>query len=234
MSRLFSVILMVAASISLAAAQARVSGRVEVKHSEAKSPRNNAEVIVALVPISASPNIPSPPKRFRLAQKDKSFEKHLLAIPAGSVVEFPNFDPIFHNVFSLFEGQRFDLGLYEAGSTRSVKFAKPGVSYIFCNIHPQMEAVVVTLPTPWFVVTGPSGDFTINGVPPGRYRLTLWYERAIPDDLAKVSREVQVYGDLALPSIVIPEMKVVSTPHKNKYGRDYDASSPDSPYKPGE
>ena len=86
-------------------------------------------------------------------QKDKTFTPHLLVIPTGSTVDFPNLDPFFHNVFSEFNGKRFDLGLYESGSSRTVHFDHDGVSYIFCNIHPEMSAVIVTLSTPYFGVS---------------------------------------------------------------------------------
>ena len=89
----------------------------------------------------------------RLVQKNKSFEPHILVVPAGSMVEFPNRDPFFHNVFSLFEGKRFDLGLYEAGTSRMVRFDRPGISYIFCNIHPEMSAVVITMATPLYAIS---------------------------------------------------------------------------------
>jgi len=218
----------------LAAAQARITGQVEVEHpSHAKGEKDSANVVVSLVPEGNTP-IEVTPKRYRLAQKNKSFEKHLLVIPTGSIVDFPNFDPIFHNVFSLFEGQRFDLGLYETGSSRSVKFSKPGVSYIFCNIHPQMEAIVVSLPTSWYAVTGPKGTFSIDDVPPGRYGLRVWYERANPEDLSRLNRVVTVAGDTNFGSMTIRETSEVPPPHKNKYGRDYDVSSPDSPYLPGQ
>ena len=103
-----------------------------------------------------------------LAQKNKAFDPSLLVITKGSSVEFPNRDPWFHNVFSLFNGKRFDLGLYEAGSSRTVHFDREGISYIFCNIHPEMSAVVVVLGTPYFSVTNKDGEFTIQNVPPGR------------------------------------------------------------------
>ena len=99
---------------------------------------------------AATPSSPPQPdsNRPRLVQKNKSFEPHVLVVPVGSSVEFPNRDPFFHNVFSLFEGKRFDLGLYEAGSTRNVVFDKPGISYIFCNIHSEMSAVVIAVEQP--------------------------------------------------------------------------------------
>ena len=91
----------------------------------------------------------------RSLQKNRVFQPHLLIIPVGSVVQFPNADPFFHNVFSLFDGKRFDLGLYEAGSTKSVTFSREGVSYIFCNIHPEMSAVILTLSTSLYSVPIP-------------------------------------------------------------------------------
>jgi len=91
---------------------------------------------------------------YRLIQKDKMFTPHLLVVPIGSQVEFPNQDPFFHNVFSLFNGKRFDLGLYESGTSRSVRFDREGVSYIFCNIHPEMGAIVLALNTPYYGISG--------------------------------------------------------------------------------
>src|SRR5213076_2455496 len=103
----------------------------------------------------------------KLVQRNKVFEPHMLVIHVGTVVQFPNKDPFFHNVFSLFDGKRFDLGLYEAGSTRWVKFDRPGVSYIFCNIHPDMGAVVLAMATPYYGVSNSAGEISIQDVPPG-------------------------------------------------------------------
>src|SRR3989440_7930732 len=100
----------------------------------------------------------------------------------GSAVDFPNKDPFFHNVFSLFEGKRFDLGLYEAGSTRSVVFNRTGVSYIFCNIHPEMSAVAVALKTPYYGISDRRGVITIPNVPAGNYDLERTHERALSDN----------------------------------------------------
>src|SRR5438105_8071446 len=105
-----------------------------------------------LKPINGTPELPFPPKRYALLQKNRMFTPHLLVIPVGSIVDFPNADPFFHNVFSLFDGKRFDLGLYEAGSDKQVTFSREGVSYIFCNIHPEMSAVVVALSTSLYAI----------------------------------------------------------------------------------
>jgi plastocyanin len=86
----------------------------------------------------------------RLVQRNKTFEPRLLVVPAGSIVDSPNNDPCLHNVFSISKGRQFDLGLYEAGVVRSVGFDRPGVSYLFCSIHPEMTAVVVTVDSTYF------------------------------------------------------------------------------------
>src|SRR5208337_2948657 len=113
-------------------------------------------------------------------------------VPVGTQVEFPNRDPFFHNVFSLFEGKRFDLGLYEAGSSRDVVFDKPGISYIFCDIHAEMSAVIIALPTPYYAIADRKGELVIPHVPAGRYMVHIWYEAALPQQLNSLTREVAI------------------------------------------
>ena len=222
--------------ISVASSQTvTVTGRVELVES---SKRHKAESVspsvVWLTPVSppnsesAGAFLPSdsPPK---LIQRNKSFVPHLLVVPVGSAVEFPNRDPFFHNVFSLFEGKRFDLGLYEAGSARLVHFDRPGISYIFCNIHPDMSAVVISLTTRWYAISDPSGQISIPDVPYGRYTLHAWNEHALPEALQSVTREVTISPDV--PSLGLVRLTAnpeAAVAHKNKYGRDYDQPSPSS------
>lgn len=203
-----------------------VTGRVDVKH-PAQAPGNSANVVVSLAPVEAVPVTVPPDKPFRLAQKNKTFEPHLLVVPVGSTVTFPNLDPFFHNVFSLYNGKRFDLGLYEAGSSRSVRFTRPGVSYIFCNIHSEMSAVVIAMATPYYAVTNAAGEYSIADVPPGQYTLHVWYERATPEELARATRLVTVPA-AALPTVAIAEAVNLPTGHKNLYGQDYDSTPPDA------
>src|SRR5690242_2949969 len=114
------------------AGQELFRARVTIDSVVPRGEASNAGVVVWLTPVdTATP--PLQPKHARLAQHNKQFQPHLLVIPAGSVVDFPNEDPFFHNVFSLFQGKRFDLGLYEAGTSRAVSFEHPGISFIFCN-----------------------------------------------------------------------------------------------------
>ncbi|MGA2102178.1 MAG: carboxypeptidase regulatory-like domain-containing protein, partial [Candidatus Sulfotelmatobacter sp.] len=149
--------------------------------------------------------------------------------PVGGKVEFPNHDPFFHNVFSLFEGKRFDLGLYESGTTRFVQFDKPGISFIFCNIHAEMSAVVIALATPYYAVSDARGEFSIPNVPPGRYEVQIFHSAVAPDALRALNREITIGpGDTSIGTFNLAEADLTMT-HKNKYGRDYDRPEPDSP-----
>jgi plastocyanin len=190
-------------------------------HKPALSP---ADVVVWLTPLGqdATPVSTGHPGPFRLVQKDKMFMPHLLVVPAGSSVEFPNLDPFFHNVFSLFNGKRFDLGLYESGTSRAVRFDREGISYIFCNIHPEMGAVVVALSTPYWGVSTASGAVAIRNVPPGSYRMHVWSEAARSANPVVTERIVQV-GDSAvrLGEITLEGAADPMAHHKNKFGEDY-------------
>jgi len=190
-------------------------------------------VVVWLTPLGATP-APSPPPQQssqipKLVQKDKSFHPSLLVIPAGGQVEFPNQDPFFHNVFSLFDGERFDLGLYESGSTQFVKFDKPGISFIFCNIHAQMSAVVIALNTPYYAISNRRGEISMAGVVPGRYQMHVFHPSVSPDALLAAGREITVApGEAFLGTFNLAESNL-ELAHRNKYGRDYDRPEPDSP-----
>ena len=166
----------------------------------------------------------------RLTQKNKKFDPHVLVVPAGAAVEFPNRDPFFHNVFSLFEGKRFDLGLYEAGTSRVVHFDRPGISYIFCNIHPEMSGVVITLNTPFYSVVNGEGQIELSHVPYGRYRLNSWSEGTGPENTQPEGREITIGESEPKPLVVrVPAINGQSLAHKNKYGRDYETPSPNNP-----
>lgn len=204
-----------------------VSGHVAVEHSSASAKRSksdNANVVVWLEPKQVAESLSAPKRlQWQLVQKNKQFIPGLLVVPVGSSVEFPNEDPFFHNVFSLFNGKRFDLALYQTGESRGVKFDREGVSYIFCNIHPDMHAVVIALSTPLYAVSGPSGSFNISNVPSGEYMLHVWYERTTPDVLHNLEHPLTISSSrTVLPPIRIPELQELSANHKNKFGKDYD------------
>jgi len=215
---------------------ATVSGRVELRDSRDPAVRNRNDhsgVVIALKPVEGAPP-PAADKHTTMLQKDKTFAPHVLAIPAGSVVEFPNADPIFHNAFSSYSGQVFDIGLYPPGTTRSVRFAREGVVRVFCNIHASMSAVIVVVGSPYFASTKRDGSFEISSVPPGQYDLTVFHERASEATLRELSRKIMVGPDGAsLTGMMISEAGYLSIPHKNKYGHEYSPDSGDQATYPG-
>jgi plastocyanin len=195
----------------------------------ADSAANASDVVVWLNRLDQGANetSPGPASKLQIVQKNKTFQPHLLVVPAGAVVSFPNRDPFFHNVFSLFDGKRFDLGLYEAGSTNSVRFDRLGVSFLFCNIHPEMSAVVVAVDTPYYGVSDRTGHVSIPNVPDGKYEMHVWYERSLPEDLKGLSRSVTLSADKTnLGTIGVPENPGFTSAHKNKYDQDYTPPPP--------
>lgn len=177
-------------------------------------------IVVYAEPLSGSAPA-APPKSYAITQKNKSFSPRVLGVPVGATVTFPNDDEIFHNVFSLTSGQAFDLGLYRAGASKSRTFTSPGVVRVFCNIHPQMTALVVTAATPWITTASADGSWRFD-LPAGRYRVTALSERAAP-----VTAEVSVAGT-ATAALALDESAFVAAPHSNKFGKPY----PDAAYKP--
>jgi plastocyanin len=161
-------------------------------------------------------------QHYRMLQHDKTFEPNLLVVPLGSIVDFPNLDPWFHNVFSLYQGKRFDLGLYQAGAQKEVIFDRPGPSFLFCNIHPQMTAVILAVNSELFGISDRAGRIVISGVPVGRYAMHLWYENAAFEFDDASARTVDVgLTDTEMPVVSISVAKRDSS-HKDKYGYDYD------------
>ncbi len=221
------------------ATAADVSGAVQLLHSRIPAVRKGRDysgVVVWLDPLDGEPEAHPQQRQMSLTmeQKNKRFTPHLLAAPVGATVRFPNFDPIFHSAFSNFSGQIFDFGLYAPGTSRTVKFTRPGVIHIFCNIHPSMSAIIVVLKFPWFAVSEQSGAFTIHDVPDGEYRLRLFHERATQEALDQLERRLKVSGhNIALPPLSISESGYLELPHKNKYGLDYPPESNSGTYSAG-
>jgi plastocyanin len=192
----------------------------------AKTTTGASEIVVWLKPLDPGTGSDSADalthRKVQLVQHNKTFQPHVLVVPVGTVVDFPNRDPFFHNVFSLFDGKRFDLGLYEAGASNSVRFDRLGVSFLFCNIHPEMSAVVVAVDTPYYGLSDRKGTVTIQNVPDGKYELHVWYERSLPEDVKNLTRTVIVSSaSRDLGTINVPENPSFTSEHKNKYGQDY-------------
>jgi hypothetical protein len=182
--------------------------------------------VVWLDPLSGTSAVTFPPGRhYTLLQKNRTFIPHLQVVPVGSSVQFPNADPFFHNVFSLFDGKRFDLGLYEAGSSKSVTFSSEGVSYIFCNIHPEMSAVVISVPTELYGIADANDSIIVRNIPSGDYKMQVWVEGVPRSFLQHLTRIIHVdagitnLGELKVP---IPDSPAT---HTNEFGRMYDQES---------
>lgn len=173
-----------------------------------------ATILVYAEPLGVQ--APRQPGKFVLRQKNKTFLPRVMGVPAGSLVQFPNDDMIFHNVFSLSGPQPFDLGLYRSGESPARTFDRPGTYRIFCNIHPQMSAWMMVVPTPYVAVADRNGRYLLE-LAPGRYRLTAQSERAAP-----VSLEVTAdAGATVAPDLTLDESTWIAMQHKNKFGKDY-------------
>ena len=124
------------------------------------------------------------PGRAVMDQRNETFVPHLLAITTGTVVDFPNSDPFYHNVFSLSKANRFDLGRYPTGKLRSVQFTRPGIVRVFCEIHSHMNAYILVFSHPFFAVTDEAGRYRIDNVPPGSYNIIAWNEGTPSEPIA--------------------------------------------------
>lgn len=194
-----------------------VSGVVRTKTRPGIVP---ATAVVHAQPLDVTP--PRRPVQAALHQRHKTFLPHVLAVPVGSTVAFPNDDTIFHNVFSLSGPEPFDLGLYRAGSSRQRTLSRPGTYRVFCNIHPQMTAIVFVVSTPYVTTTDAQGRYTLD-LPPGRYRLTALSDRSAP-----VAVEIQsTAGASVAPDLRLDETHWVAVQHKNKHGQEYPAAAYD-------
>lgn len=219
-------VLLLAIAVSRLSAQnsstVNVGARLALPKNTARHPLPSA--VLWLMPLEQTPPAPFRPEHhYTLLQKNRMFRPHLLIIPVGSVVQFPNADPFFHNVFSLFDGKRFDLGLYEAGSTKSVTFSREGVSYIFCNIHPEMSAVILTLSTALYTEADPNGAFHLANIPAGYYEMHIWIEGVTQPDLNQMTRRVHlVPGSGDLGSVTVPAALLRPPTHTNMFGQAYD------------
>ena len=208
---------------------AAVTGEVELTNSKDVSVRKHRDysgVVLWLEPADHAAPSTGAGRHAEMLQKDKHFSPHVLAIPTGTTVDFPNADPIFHNAFSNFSGQPFDVGLYPPGTSKNVTFKHPGIVRVFCNIHSSMSAIIAVLPTPWYAVTPATGKFAIPNVPPGDYQLRMFHERALPDNLKFLERRITVpESGLTLPLISISETGYIPGPHMDKHGEPYPQNS---------
>ena len=140
------------------------------------------------------------PMRVVMRQRDESFTPRVVAVTVGSEVDFPNDDPIYHNVFSLSRAKNFNLGRYPRGDSRRVRFDTPGVVKVFCEIHSHMSGTVMVFNHSWFAMPDDAGRFELSGVPPGNRQITAWHERLGDTTLnVKIESGRSVSADFVLP-----------------------------------
>jgi len=192
-----------------------ISGRVELTEKDGRRATDISDVVVYVEGARAKAKAPGPNPS--IVMKGKSFTPRVTAVPVGGTVEFPNEDPIFHNVFSVSGENRFDLPLYKRPKSGAQTFQHPGLVRVYCNIHPQMSAVVLVRDNPYFVKAAPDGSFMIEGVPAGKYTLTAWHEKA------SASQEIAVpgQGQITAKPMSLDASGFKPMPHKNKFGKDY-------------
>jgi len=207
-----SVALFVTLSLAASASAATVKGRIQVVDKGGKKVADVSDVVVYIDGVKAKPK----PARATVTMKGKSFLPRVVVVSVGGVVDFPNQDPIFHNVFSVSGENRFDLDLYKRPKSGSWTFLHPGIVRVYCNIHPQMSAVVVVRDNPYFTKAGADGSFVIEDVPPGKYELRAWHERAGEGSVEITVAQGETTAELTLDASTFKRVS-----HKNKFGKDY-------------
>jgi len=211
MRRPLLLLLLVLAAAPLAAAT--VSGKVILLKKGTPLPdASNAVVWIEGVRGGGGPAA----SRGQMRSDQKKFAPRVVALRVNGTVDFPNADAIYHNVFSVSGGNRFDLGLYRSGASKDKKFEAPGLVRVYCNIHPQMVGFVMVVDSDFAAVTGPDGSFRFDGVPPGSLVLKVWHEEAgeteVPATAHGADEPVVIRLDV---TNFKPQL------HKNKYGKDY-------------
>ncbi|MGH9399425.1 MAG: carboxypeptidase regulatory-like domain-containing protein [Thermoanaerobaculia bacterium] len=210
-----------ALSAALPAGTGGVSGKVTVvKAGEPLPDASNTVVwIEGLTLPAAKPGV----VRAEMKSQRKSFQPRVIALPREGAVDFPNVDPIFHNVFSVSAGNRFDLGLYRSGTSKPNVFHETGLVRVYCNIHPTMVGFILVVDSSFLAVTGKDGAFRFEAVPPGSYTLKVWHEEG---GEARLPAKVRAGADAAI-AFTLDTTQYKAQPHKNKYGKDYPPPPPD-------
>jgi plastocyanin len=206
--------------VSSALAQANVvktvvSGRLTVQDRGNRSATDVGQSVIWLE--TTAPATRMTPTRSETFTEGKQFLPRVSVIPIGSTIAFPNHDPFSHNVFSLSPEARFDLGLYGRNESKSTQFLRAGIVRVYCNVHPQMSAIVVVRDNPFYTQPGADGTFTLNDVPPGNYVLHAWHERG-----GETTRTITVPATgLRSAAVQLDARGYRFVQHLNKFGQPY-------------
>jgi len=217
MKRLLVVVCLLAASATEVFAGG-VTGRVSFVTKRGQNPIIN-ETLVWLEPASAARLPRKAPTTFTMITRGKALIPHVLAVPVGSTVSFPNEDPISHNLFSLSSANSFDLGLYRAGAGKSHTFTAPGVVNVYCNVHPQMSSVIHVMSTPYYGFADANGNFTIADVPSGKYEIVAWNEQG--GTAHGGTLDIAANGSQSV-ALTIDSRSYRTIAHTNKEGKAYE------------
>lgn len=192
----------------------RVTGHVTILE---KNGAPSTDVGAAVISLEGGNASSARPGTYAITTSDKDFVPRVVVVPLGSTVQFPNADPVSHNVFSVSEPNAFDLGQYGRGQARGHTFTAPGLVRVFCNVHPRMVAFIHVMATPYYTQPAADGSFSLEGVPPGRYTVRAWHQRS-PEVVQALTVGSDGVSGLA---IELDARGFHWVPHKNKYGKDY-------------
>jgi plastocyanin len=213
--RLFSTFFLFLFVFSVAASAHEVSGTVEITLKGDKKKEDLSSAVIYLDQVGSAAATAEMNKDFSMTTKNKQLSPKAMVVPVGAKINFPNYDPIFHNLFSVSAPNEFDLGLYKGGASKSHSFSKPGIVRVFCNVHPQMSATIVVANSSYFTTADKTGKFSLGEIPSGNYILKAYSEEG------QAEQKVQV-GESPLKVVLsIDGRNFKKVKHKNKFGKDY-------------
>ncbi len=193
-----------------------VSGTLEIILKGDKKKDDVSSAVVYLDELKEATVTPAEMKKdFSMSTKNKELTPRAMVVPIGAKVAFPNYDPIFHNLFSVSVPNDFDLGLYKGGASKSQTFTKPGIVRVFCNVHPQMSATIIIANSSYFTTADKSGNFNLGQIPDGTYMLRAYSEEGQAEQKIQVST-TPLNAKLSIDGRNFKKLK-----HKNKFGKDY-------------
>jgi plastocyanin len=205
-----------AAKAAVEQVRGSIGGVVVVKDRTGKEKADRSDVVVYLESVPRKYQALKKPRA--MAQREKAFVPKLLAVTKGSTVDFPNEDKFFHNVFSLSEGNTFDLGLYRSGESKPMTFEKTGIVDVYCNIHPNMWAQILVLENPFYTTPASDGNFELSKVPPGTYSVAAFVSGAGEP----VRQQVKVEPGKRVELRLEVREGTANKPHLNKFNQPYD------------